>query len=59
MQQLEAKFAYEKETKGAVRYQEQGHAPVVGTLYIRKHAYHSADWPMELTVLITFDSNKK
>jgi hypothetical protein len=36
------KFAFEKETKGAVRYQEVGEdgapafAPQVGTLYIRK-----------------------
>ena len=38
------KFAFEKETKGAVRYQEVGEdggpafAPQVGTLYIRKSA---------------------
>ena len=38
------KFAFEKETKGAVRYQEIGEdcapafAPQVGTLYIRKSA---------------------
>jgi hypothetical protein len=38
------KFAFEKETKGAVRYQEVGDhgapafAPQVGTLYVRKSA---------------------
>jgi hypothetical protein len=38
------KFAFEKETKGAVRYQEVGEdaapafAPQVGTLYVRKNA---------------------
>ena len=38
------KFAFEKETKGAVRYQEVGEdgapafAPQVGTLYVRKSA---------------------
>jgi len=37
------KFAFEKETKGAVRYQEVGEdgtpafAPQVGTLYVRKN----------------------
>ena len=40
----ELKFAFEKETKGTVRYQEVGDdgalafAPQVGTLYVRKSA---------------------
>ena len=43
------KFAFEKETKGAVRYQEVGEdgapafAPQVGTLYIRKAQCRAAN----------------
>jgi hypothetical protein len=52
------KFAFEKETKGAVRYQEVGDdgapsfAPQVGTLYIRKSAIPGGKIPKTLTVTI-------
>jgi hypothetical protein len=52
------KFAFEKETKGAVRYQEVGDdggpafAPQVGTLYIRKSALPGGKIPKSLTVTI-------
>ena len=52
------KFKFEKETKGAVRYQEVGDdgapafAPQVGTLYIRKSALPSGKIPKELIVTI-------
>jgi hypothetical protein len=50
------KFAFEKETKGAVRYQEVGEdgkpafAPQVGTLYIRKSAMSDGRVPKALIV---------
>ena len=53
------KFAFEKETKGAVRYQEVGDdgttafAPQVGTLYVRKSAMPSGKIPKTLIVTIT------
>jgi hypothetical protein len=53
------KFAFEKETKGAVRYQEVGDdgtpafAPQVGTLYVRKSAMLSSKIPKTLVVTIT------
>jgi hypothetical protein len=52
------KFAFEKETKGAVRYQEVGEdgapafAPQVGTLYIRKSAMPGGKIPKTLIVTI-------
>ena len=51
------KFAFEKETKGAVRYQEVGEdgapafAPQVGTLYVRKSAMPAAKSPKHLLLL--------
>jgi hypothetical protein len=53
------KFAFEKETKGAVRYQEVGDdgalafAPQVGTLYVRKSAMPDGKIPKTLVVTIT------
>jgi len=52
------KFAFEKETKGAVRYQEVGEdgapafAPQVGTLYVRKSARPGGKIPKTLIVTI-------
>lgn len=52
------KFTFEKETKGAVRFQEVGDdgapafAPQVGTLYIRKSALPGGKIPKILTVTI-------
>ena len=56
------KFAFEKETKGAVRYQEVGEdgapvfAPQVGTLYVRKSAMPSCKIPKTLIVTIGITS---
>jgi len=49
---INATFKLEKDTKGAVRYQEEGHAPSIGTLYIRKHAFDSADFDDEIEVIV-------
>jgi len=52
------RFAFEKETKGAVRFQEVGEdgkpafAPSIGTLYIRKSALADGKIPQTLTVTI-------
>ena len=36
---VSVQFDLEKETKGAVRYQERGHAPLIGTLtFARMHS---------------------
>jgi hypothetical protein len=57
----ELKFAFEKETKGAVRYQEVGNdgapasTPQIGTLYVRKSALPGGKIPKTLTVKITSD----
>ena len=54
------KFAFEKETKGAVRYQEVGEdgtpafAPQVGTLYVRKSAMPSGK--IQKTLIVTIES---
>ena len=51
-------FAFEKETKGAVRYQEVGEdgapafAPQVGTLYVRKSAMPGGKIPKKLSVIV-------
>ena len=56
--QTTLKFTLEKETKGAIRYQEVGDdgapafAPQVGTLYIRKSALPGGKIPKTLTVII-------
>jgi hypothetical protein len=52
------KFAFERETKGAIRFQEvsddgsPASAPQVGTLYIRKSALPGGKIPKTLTVTI-------
>lgn len=54
--EFKLKFVSEKETKGAVRYQEVGDdgtpafAPQVGTLYVRKRAMPGGKIPKELRV---------
>jgi hypothetical protein len=53
-------FTIEKETKGAVRYTEQGvgqfDEPVVGTLYVRKSTFKSlGKIPQSLTVTVEVD----
>lgn len=51
-------FAFEKETKGAVRFQETdsegkpAFAPMVGTLYIRKSAIPNGVIPQSVSVTI-------
>lgn len=55
---VKLKFEFEKETKGAVRYQEIGDdgtpafAPQVGTLYVRKSALPGGKIPKTLIVTI-------
>jgi hypothetical protein len=59
MTTINLRFAFEKETKGAVRFHEVGEdgkaafAPSVGTLYIRKSAPPDGKIPQMLTVTIT------
>src|ERR1700735_1498234 len=59
MTTLNLRFAFEKETKGAMRFQEVGEdgkpafAPSIGTLYIRKSALPDGKIPQTLTVTIT------
>jgi hypothetical protein len=54
------KFAFEKETKGAVRYQEVGEdgapafASQVGTLYVRKSAMPGGK--IQKTLIVTIAS---
>jgi hypothetical protein len=56
---MNLRFAFEKETKGAVRFQEVSEdgkpafAPSIGTLYIRKSALADGKIPQMLTVTIT------
>jgi hypothetical protein len=59
MTAMNLRFAFEKETKGAVRFREVGEdgepafAPSIGTLYIRKSALSDGKIPQTLTVTIT------
>ena len=47
-------FVKEKETKGAVRYEECGNAQIVGMLYIRKHALPDP-FPKRVVVELSFE----
>lgn len=38
MSNVNIKFEFEYETKGAVRFKEQSEKPIVGTMYIKKEA---------------------
>ena len=53
---VSVKFAFDKETKGTVRYQEEGHAPVIGTLYLRKSHFAKPEYPQSLTVTVTVNA---
>ena len=59
MTTMKSRFAFEKETKGAVRFQEvskdgkPAFARSIGTLYIRKSALPDGKIPQTLTVTIT------
>ena len=51
---LSAKFDWERETKGAVRYKERGDDPKIGTLYLRKSMLLEGEkFPKTVTVTIT------
>ncbi|MDA8216315.1 MAG: hypothetical protein M0Z94_01715 [Dehalococcoidales bacterium] len=51
---IEVLLEFEKETKNTVRLQEveTDEAPVVGTLYIQKHAFKKLGSPQRLKVRI-------
>lgn len=52
---LNAVFKKDKETKGTVRFEEtppEGSAPIVGSLYVKKHALQQMGNPDELIVTI-------
>lgn len=51
--EVKVKMKLEKETKGAVRYEEQGDNPKVGTQYIKKFALPSPP-PQEIEVTISW-----
>ena len=60
MTNITAKFVLERETKGAVRYQEvdasgnplEMTAAKIGTLYIRKITFGNAEIPKSITLTI-------
>lgn len=43
-------FKLEKETKGALRYREEGDNPVAVTLYVRKWAFPEQPKRLEVTI---------
>ena len=45
-------FITEKETKGTYRFAEEGKAPIVGTLYVKKLAFGENEPPKRLRVTI-------
>lgn len=47
-------FKQKGETKGTVKFEEEGNANVIGTLYIRKHALPEP-FPRKVTVEVTFE----
>lgn len=51
---IEAVFEFERDTKNTVRFQEvEGdEAPVIGTLYLQKHAYKKLGSPKRVKVRI-------
>jgi hypothetical protein len=64
MEKLELKFNYEKETKNAIRYQEElgnkaygGEDIAVGTLYVQKKVLGSPA-PQRLKVIIEPEGSK-
>ena len=58
METAKLRFTVEKETKGAVRYQEVDavnkpvFAPKIGTLYVRKSAMNNGSIPQVLDVTV-------
>lgn len=46
-------FKAQKETKNTVKFEEQGHKNLVGTLYVQKHTFRDLEsLPQEITVTI-------
>jgi hypothetical protein len=50
---IEVKMTLERETKGAVRYAEDGDDAKIGTLYLRKSAFPNGKWPDTITVKVS------
>lgn len=55
---VSVKFTFKKETKGAVCYNEDGHAPIIGTLYLRKSLFSKPEYPKSLAVVVTVNGNE-
>lgn len=45
-----ATFVYERDTKRTYRFQEEGNAPIIGTLYVQKHVFDSRPNRIEVTI---------
>jgi hypothetical protein len=56
---VSVKFSFKKETKGAVCYNEDGHAPIIGTLYLRKSLFAKPEYPQTLHVVVTVSGSDK
>jgi hypothetical protein len=64
LRHLHVEFVFERETKGAVRYQETkdgapveiGNGAIIGALYIRKDALNGV-MPRKLVVSVSFDAS--
>ena len=59
METIERTFVFQKETPGTHRFAEvevKGEAPVMGTLYVKKHVIQQLGEPETLTVTITVPS---
>jgi hypothetical protein len=53
---ITAEFIRERETKNTVRYQEQGDAPYIGTLYIQKFAGRDLGGALPERIRVTIEA---
>ena len=58
MPEVTIEMKKERETKGTVRYEEEGDLYAVGTLYVRKHVVAQLGNPDRLTLTIAPPNGK-
>lgn len=47
------RFKLEKETKNTLKFAEDAPVPVIGALYVQKHAWRDGNFPKEIVVTVT------
>ena len=52
---IKVTMTQDKETKGTIRYSEEGNMQYIGTLYIRKHASDALGGAMPTKIEVTIE----